>query len=132
MQKAKDFFDVMTCQHNILLIEDDARIASWISQKLNKLDNVGSLRWTSTLAESLEALDSQLPDIIILDLTLPDGNGTDVLKKIRNENLPVRVLVFSMNAGMRGVCRRLGAHAFFDKADEGEQLIRYVSMRNTE
>ncbi|WP_146192200.1 response regulator [Marinilabilia rubra] len=127
MQKSNDFYDVMICQHNILLIEDDARIGSWISQKLNKLDNIGSLKWTSTLAESLEALDSQMPDVVILDLKLPDGNGTDVLKKIRNENLPVKVLVFSMNAGMKSVCRRLGAYRFFDKASDGEELIKYLS-----
>jgi len=45
----------------------------------------------ATVAESLELLDGQ--DFAILDLNLPDGLGTTVLRRIRDEKRPIRVAV---------------------------------------
>jgi DNA-binding response OmpR family regulator len=45
-----------------------------------------------TLAEGLAALD-WAPDCLLLDLALPDGPGETILQKVREDNLPVRVVV---------------------------------------
>jgi DNA-binding response OmpR family regulator len=47
-----------------------------------------------TMAEGLSLLEeSPTPDCLLLDLDLPDGRGEAILRKIREENLPVRVAV---------------------------------------
>ena len=46
----------------------------------------------TTVAEALTLLDPR-PDCVILDLMLPDGDGTAVLQAIRSHHLPIRVAV---------------------------------------
>src|SRR4051812_18952643 len=48
----------------------------------------------STVAEGLVLLDPP-PDMLILDLSLPDGEGIDILRHIRSAHLPTRVVVTS-------------------------------------
>ena len=45
-----------------------------------------------TVAQALHLLD-QHPQIVLLDLMLPDGDGSIILRKIRDRQLPIRVLV---------------------------------------
>jgi two-component system KDP operon response regulator KdpE len=45
----------------------------------------------ASIAEGLALLDPP-PDCIILDLMLPDGDGETVLRKVRAEGLPIRVV----------------------------------------
>lgn len=115
-------------QLNIVLVEDDAAIGSWIKEKLKQLDNVASFSWVTSISETMEILQSQLPDVIILDLKLPDGNGIEILQSIRKESLNVKVIVFSINTGMKNVCLRMGAHAFFDKGSGSDELIKELTM----
>lgn len=105
------------------MVEDDLEIGSWMQEKLKSLDNVGSFRWTTSISETLEILEDQLPDLMILDLKLPDGNGINLLQAIRMRKLHVKVVVFSINSGMKNACLRQGAVAFFDKSNGSEDLI---------
>lgn len=46
----------------------------------------------ATLAEAWPLLE-QKPDVVVLDLMLPDGDGIEVLNRVRGGNLPVRIVV---------------------------------------
>jgi DNA-binding response OmpR family regulator len=75
--------------HNILLIEDDREI-----QENNKdlLESSGdyAVRTAMNLAEAREQISKEIPDIIVLDIMLPDGNGLDFIKEIND--IPVLYL----------------------------------------
>ena len=51
----------------------------------------------STLAQALRRLES-CPDWLVIDLMLPDGDGTALLKKVRDENMDVRVAVITASS----------------------------------
>jgi CheY-like chemotaxis protein len=78
-------------RQSILIVEDDAVTRELLVSLLSRLgyDTVP----VATVAEGLEKLDGQ--HRAILDLNLPDGLGTHVLERIRNEGRPIRVLVTS-------------------------------------
>src|SRR5919108_4800835 len=83
-------FAVMT-QKKILLIEDEESIADPLTAALRR-DGFDVVR-AGTAAEGREALRSRSPDLVLLDIMLPDGDGRDLLREIRNTSrIPVVML----------------------------------------
>lgn len=118
----------MIGEMDILLVEDDFEIGKWLEKRMSKLENVKSIRWETNLGGAFNAVVKNNPDIIILDLKLPDGNGIDLLKKIREEKIQSKVYVFSVSRELRRTCLRLGADNFFDKSTESDKLLECISQ----
>ncbi len=57
----------------------------------------------ATVNEALDLLDPP-PDCVVLDLMLPDGDGETVLRRVREENLPSRVIVTTGCEDSRRLC----------------------------
>src|SRR5687768_13097218 len=85
---------------SVLIVEDDAVTRMALVLLLSQLgyDTVP----VATVAEGVERLDGQ--DRAILDLNLPDGLGTEVMRRILNEKRPIRVIVTTgtTSAGLIG------------------------------
>jgi DNA-binding response OmpR family regulator len=77
----------------ILLVEDEDRIASFIVKGLGAEGHM--VERAATVAEALDLTAERDYDLFILDLLLPDGDGRDVLRKVRSEDPDVPVLVVS-------------------------------------
>ena len=74
----------------ILLVEDDTALAMGIEYSLkNEGFEVGH---GENLAKSRELLANNNFDIILLDITLPDGNGFDFCKEIRTNNIDIPII----------------------------------------
>jgi DNA-binding response OmpR family regulator len=76
----------------LMIVEDDP-------SSRNSLRSIFSRRgWaicsTSTFSEAMAFLDHGLvPDCLVLDLVLPDGDGAEILRKVRSNGLKTRVAV---------------------------------------
>lgn len=66
------------------------------------------------------------PEMVVLDVQLPDGSGLDVLEIIKQERPATRVLMFSNHAFYRKRCVAEGADYFFDKSMDFEVLASTV------
>lgn len=76
--------------HRLLVVEDDESIrTSWTVIFSQRGWEVITAR---SVAEGLALLDPA-PDYLILDLTLPDGDGETILRRVRETNLKTRVAV---------------------------------------
>jgi two-component system, OmpR family, response regulator QseB len=77
---------------NLLLVEDDLDLGNGIRIALSEQGM--SAVWVRRLADAERPLRSTLFDLVLLDLGLPDGDGLDLLARLRREfpNLPVIVL----------------------------------------
>lgn len=72
----------------ILLVEDNKNISDNLKYTFN-INNM-NLDVTNNIKSTLEYLENNKPNLIILDITLPDGNGFDLYKKeISKMNIPV-------------------------------------------
>ncbi len=77
----------------ILIIEDDERIGSAL---LRALDGMGyRTTWARTGAEGLGALAEARPDLVLLDLGLPDIDGLDVCRRIHQSDPSVDVIMLT-------------------------------------
>jgi two-component system response regulator MprA len=75
----------------VLVVEDEASIASFVAAYLK---NAGySVRTTASGTEALKLVESEKPSLVVLDLMLPDIDGVEVCKRIRQTgDLPVLML----------------------------------------
>lgn len=106
----------------ILLVEDDAALADGL---LSSLNEVG---YQVTRAASLGYADAALRahsyDLMILDLGLPDGDGMDLLTRLRARKLALPVLILTARDGLndRITGLRLGADDYLIKPFELREL----------
>jgi response regulator of citrate/malate metabolism len=68
---------------------------------------------------------------VILDLNLPNGNGIELLKWIKEKKAETKVFVFSASIELKQICLKYGAFAFFDKAKDFDELIKALKKRLT-
>lgn len=114
---------------SILVIDDATIIRNRFVSMLRMLGCDHSIQEAGTVAEGLELLRQTRPDIILLDVHLPDGNGIDVLRQIKAERPEVTVAMFTNYpfAEHRRRCIEAGADYFFDKSNEFEEAVTTVN-----
>ncbi|WP_305908891.1 response regulator transcription factor [Methylomarinum sp. Ch1-1] len=107
---------------NILLIEDDAVLADGLTHTLTKNGFVVTVATSGAYAEHL--LHAQDFDLIVLDLCLPDMDGLELLRKLRNQKLPVPIMILTARDGLNdridGI--RQGADDYMTKPFELREL----------
>jgi len=101
----------------ILVIEDDQSLLNNLELALNK----HQLATARTASEGLEKIKSEKPDLILLDLILPDADGIEVIKKIKAEqgskDIPVIVLTNLTDEEKLQAAKTSGCSQCFIKAD---------------
>jgi len=108
----------------VLIVEDDEVTRSALVKLLSQLgfDTVP----VATVAEGVERLDGQAR--AILDLDLPDGPGTEVMRRILDERRPIRVVVTtgSTSTGLIGEANRLRAELILRKPIDVNELLEWL------
>ena len=82
-------------------------------------------REASNSAEAIDAASALLPDVVLLDLNLPDAFGTQTADLIREKLPDVRIIVISANEGdvLSTVAKTTGADGALDKSRIGIDLV---------
>jgi DNA-binding response OmpR family regulator len=80
---------------NVLIIEDDKFILNTVVKKFENSEF--SVDFARDIDEAVSFLEKKIPDIILLDIILPKGNGLELLKKIKGDSrtASIPVIVFS-------------------------------------
>jgi DNA-binding NtrC family response regulator len=116
-----------TTRKNILVIDDEAVIRSLLEARLRQAGF--EAHGTASVAEALEALKTSKPDLILLDLLLPDGDGMDLLVKLKERfpNLPVIVLTgIGLDEELQKEAVRKGAAAYLSKDATVDHLLMHI------
>jgi DNA-binding response OmpR family regulator len=87
---------VCTVGDVVLLVEDEALIASSLERALAASGYQAIVR--STVADAIAAADAAPPDLVLLDLGLPDGDGTQVASHMARHHPSVPVIVLTARA----------------------------------
>jgi two-component system, repressor protein LuxO len=118
----------MTTKPRLLLVEDTPSILRLYHEVLRKLDV--DLIDAATGARALEVLDETIPEVVLLDVELPDTNGLEILRSIRARNLPCAVIVVTAHGSVKVAVEamREGAYDFIIKPFPPDRLM--VTVRN--
>ena len=110
---------------NILIIDDEEDLCWLLSNTLRtKRYNVSTANALSDAMVSLK----EAPDLIFLDLKLPDGNGMDLLPKIKEITPQSLIVIISAYGGeeKRAEAEDKGVHDFIDKPCTEEAILQTI------
>ncbi|MCF8356447.1 MAG: response regulator transcription factor [Melioribacteraceae bacterium] len=109
----------------LIIIEDSKKITKSLSVLISKLQNIELAGTAVTLHQGIELERKTSPDIVILDLGLPDGDGFTFLRQVQKKSNKPRIIVFSnfTYRTFKSTALSLGADYFFDKITETDRLI---------
>ncbi len=109
----------------ILVVEDQEVIQDLL---LTIFDHEGfETKCAGSVAEALAALVDR-PDFVVLDLHLPDGRGTQVLREIRDRGMTTKVAVTTgtIDQSLIGAADRLRPDKFFQKPYRATELVTWI------
>jgi two-component system OmpR family response regulator len=111
---------------NILLVEDDPVIGE--SLRINLEVEGHAISWAKSIAEARAAFSAKQPELIILDLTLPDGHGMTLCQELRNEKFAKPILILSAISDEESVVRgfETGANDYIRKPFSNRELIARI------
>ncbi|HEY7003612.1 MAG TPA: response regulator transcription factor [Gaiellaceae bacterium] len=114
--------------HSILVVEDEASIASFVGMYLEKAGF--AVRTAETGEGALEAADAEAPSLVILDLMLPDLDGIDVCRRIRQRSdVPILMLTARDDDIDKIIGLEVGADDYLTKPfNPGELVARVKSV----
>ena len=112
---------------NILLVEDDDAVREVLHEHV--LTSAG-YRVVEAIdcANALSCLENEHFDLILLDITLPDKSGLEVLRSVRQKNLSTRVIVLTGTEGYDYsiLSRALGVHDYIRKPFSTQYLLKAI------
>ncbi|MEA2290675.1 MAG: two-component system, OmpR family, response regulator RegX3 [Solirubrobacteraceae bacterium] len=125
--------DMASGRRTILLVEDEPAIAEPLAETLTR--EGFQLEVAGSVSDAIEAVGRVRPDLILLDLMLPDGSGYDVCREVRRTSqVPIIMLTARGEEADRVIGLELGADDYVVKpfsAREVAARVRAVLRRAT-
>ena len=111
----------------ILVVEDDERIAHFLTASLSAAKHLPKL--VQSLDEANKFLLESTPKLMILDLGLPDGDGKDLIRKVRSQyDFPIIVLSARQAEQEKIVALNEGADDYLSKPFNVEELLARINV----
>jgi DNA-binding response OmpR family regulator len=112
----------------ILLVEDDPLLRHAFRLLLE--DAGYTVREAGNAAEAVRVIERELPDLMLLDLGLPDRPGLDVVRELRAQertcDLPIVALTGRSGDAERKACLAAGCTHYFAKPVEPRELLNRI------
>lgn len=110
----------------ILVIEDEAQLARHISRALTRHGHIASASYDGT--GGLQAALADPPDLIVLDLNLPNLDGLSVLARLREAGSPARILILTARGEVddRVTGLKAGADDYLTKPFSLDELVARI------
>jgi response regulator of citrate/malate metabolism len=118
-----------------LVVDDDFRVAAIHAAYVNKVDGFEVIAEAHSAAEAVSAVDRLRPDLMLLDLYLPDEHGLKLVARLRDGHPPVDVIVITAakDADSVRVAMQSGALHYLLKPFSfpvlRDKLLSYAQMR---
>ncbi len=107
---------------HVLIVEDSKPLANLYSQYLK--NEPIELTLVESGKDAMEAIQHNTPQLVLLDLKLPDMNGQDILQWIRDEGFPLSVIIVTAHGSVDIAVdvMRIGADDFLEKPITASRL----------
>jgi DNA-binding NarL/FixJ family response regulator len=118
-------------RHNVFLVEDDEATRSALARKIEAgAPDLHVALAAASCAEILQALEKSRPDVLLVDLGLPDGDGIDVIRQVARrwpQVLMMVITVFGDESRVVGAIRA-GATGYLLKDDAAAGIVAAIGL----
>ena len=113
----------------IVIADDSSLLRDRIKSLLNSLKNISEVYEAKNGVEALQIIREKQPDLAILDIRMPEMNGIELLKKIRELKLKVKVCILTNYPypQYKKKCLEAGADYFLSKTEDFEKISNVVN-----
>lgn len=110
--------------YTVTLVEDDFEVRDRLCQLIEQHQQLTLVNACGTVSDGLLSIKNDRPNILLTDLGLPDGSGTDIIKAIHTYKLDCQAMVISGFQDEHIVFQALeaGASAYILKHDESHKI----------
>lgn len=114
----------------LLIADDHALLRESLREKLSQCADIQVVGEAASLQAVAKKMESDCPDVLLLDVKLSDGNALSILSDLRARWPRCKVVILTMYDHIRYVqhAMDLGAHGFVVKGDSFSDLLRAVRM----
>jgi DNA-binding NarL/FixJ family response regulator len=111
----------------VFIADDSVQIRKRLIEMLSEVPEVEITGEAGDAPEAIREIRRLDPDMVILDIRMPGGNGIDVLREIKEKSHPAIIMLTNYPYPQyRKKCMDLGADYFFDKATEFEKVTEVL------
>ncbi|NNF08195.1 MAG: sigma-54-dependent Fis family transcriptional regulator [Candidatus Eisenbacteria bacterium] len=116
----------MTNAH-ILIVDDQESIRHFIEKAM--IDQGYQVSTAGEGGKALELIESEEPDLVLLDLRLPDTHGLEILRRVKEDTPDLQVIIMTAFGDVESAVRamKLGAHDYINKPINLDQLFITIS-----
>jgi len=114
---------------NLLIIDDSDLFRDRFGKMLSNIPNLEIIGEARDVLEAKNSIKELNPDVVTLDIRMPNGNGIEVLKsaKIKGNKIKVIVVTNYPYPQLRDKCLAEGADYFFDKLSGLEDIWKILN-----
>jgi two-component system OmpR family response regulator len=118
----------------VLIVDDSEQIRERLAALLAESSRIRLVGQAGDAHEALTAIESLMPDTVILDIRLPGSSGIEVLRQVKARHPEIQVIMLTNydHAMYRQQCRQLGADHFLNKTREFEKIVTAIMNEPTQ
>lgn len=109
---------------DVLIIDDNDLMLKRMEKAIREIDGRIRISLAHNCIEAINLFTPSHPELVILDLSLPDGGGINLLKAFKKDDPGVQVIIFTdyPSNEFKESCLKLGADEFIDKKNYKQLL----------
>ena len=120
----------MAPKKTILIVDDHPLVREGLKSILKPVPEYEVVGQAGNARDGIQMVKNLKPDLVLLDLSLPDKSGLEICREIRNISPPTRILIVSMHSKVDYIVKafQAGATGYMTKESATERLLKGVEL----
>jgi DNA-binding NarL/FixJ family response regulator len=112
----------------VLIVDDHPAVCEALASRLGREPDLNVCGRAADLNEALRLIADTQPDVAVVDMSLPSGDGIDLIRQIRDHNNHIRILAWSTHSESLYAERalRAGALGYINKDQAAERVVEAI------
>lgn len=109
---------------SVVVVDDSVLVREHLKRAFALVDGCTLIGMAADGEEALTIIRALVPDIVVLDISMPHRNGIEVLREIRTEDSEIMIIMFTSDPSviLKAVCLEAGANYYLDKTQIHELI----------